>query len=121
SSGYLGTFTANVTHDSTGGATGNVSWSFTVSDAVLTSLAPGQVVDQVYDVTINSSDGTDVVQPATVELVGIQLPTGFVFTRDKGGLSELEDGSHLNGGGGGSMGSFVQSDGPACDSYTFAI
>jgi hypothetical protein len=119
--GYLGNFVADLTQDSTGGDPGNVTWNFTVSDAALASLAPGQVVTQNYDVIITGTDEAPVEQTVTVQLVGIAVPTGFIFTPDASGLDQLQDGGMLNSGGGGSIGNFVQSGGPAGDSYSFSI
>jgi hypothetical protein len=119
--GYLGTFTATVAQDTTGGKTGDVTWHYTVSDSALASLAPGQEVTQTYAVTIDSAAGAPVEQDVTIELVGIQAPTSFVFTPYTAGLSQLQLGGSLNSGGGGEIGTFTQSGGPAGDSYTFSI
>ncbi len=120
-SGYLGTFTANLTQDSTGGKTGNVVWNYTVGDSALASLSPGQEVTQTYEVTVNGADSAPVQQAVTIQLVGIQQPTGFVFTPYTAGLSSLEQGDHLNSGGGGEIGTFTQSGGLSGDNYAFSI
>ncbi len=69
--GYLGTFTANVTHDSTNGATGQVTWAFTVDNAALQFLAAGETLTQKYDVTVHDGQtGGDATQTVTVTITG---------------------------------------------------
>ena len=119
--GYLGTFTANVTHDATGGGTGDVAWNFTVSDSALKSLAAGQIVTQTYDVAIEGSNGAQVEQPVTIELVGIntQAPTGFTFTPDVADLSFLQNSSSLESFTG--VGTFTEAGGIIGDTFTFSL
>ena len=49
----LGTFTANVTNDTTGDGVGQVTWNFSVNDSALDYLGAGDVVTQTYTVTVN--------------------------------------------------------------------
>jgi VCBS repeat-containing protein len=68
--GFIGTFTPLLTHDSTGGVTGSVQWTFTVSDGALDFLAAGQTLVQSYTVTIADNRGGTVTQVVTVTLTG---------------------------------------------------
>src|SRR5260221_628855 len=68
--GFIGTFTPLLTHDSTGGVTGSVQWTFTVSDGALDFLAAGQTLVQSYNVTVADNHGGTVVQVVTVTLPG---------------------------------------------------
>ena len=47
--GYVGTFTPTVSHDTTGGGAGVVSWSFVVPDSALQNLGANQTVVQAWD------------------------------------------------------------------------
>ncbi|WP_305853191.1 VCBS domain-containing protein [Bradyrhizobium sp. CCBAU 53338] len=53
----LGTIGANIRTDATNGAAGTVGWSYAVDDAALTSLAPDQVVHEVFDFAIADNHG----------------------------------------------------------------
>ena len=67
----LGTLTASVTTDSTGGcSTGKVSWNYTVSDAAVQFLAAGQVVHETYQITLSDNHGGTVTQNVTVTITG---------------------------------------------------
>jgi VCBS repeat-containing protein len=68
--GYLGTLTAAVAVDSTGGNTGEVTWNYQVGDAAMAALAEGQSVTQTYTVTINDGQGGTATQLVTVTLTG---------------------------------------------------
>src|SRR5260221_268976 len=68
--GFIGTFTPLLTHDSTGGVTGSVQWTFTVSDGALDFLAAGQTLVQSYTVTIADNRGGTGTQVVTVTLTG---------------------------------------------------
>jgi VCBS repeat-containing protein len=68
--GYLGTFTANVSNDSTGDGAGQVSWNFTVDNNALQFLAQGQTLTQVYTVKVSDGHGDAVSQDITVTLHG---------------------------------------------------
>jgi VCBS repeat-containing protein len=58
--GYLGTFTANVTADSTGDGSGQVTWSFSIDNNLLRSFPEGQVITQ----TLRSRSTTDRAAPS---------------------------------------------------------
>src|SRR5579883_2466706 len=65
---YLGTFTPTLTHDSTGGVTGDVNWTFNVSDAALSGLPAGTSTTQHYTVTIADNHGASTTQDVAVTL-----------------------------------------------------
>ncbi|WP_238593771.1 VCBS domain-containing protein [Endozoicomonas atrinae] len=75
-SGYLGSFTPTVSNNTTGDGTGQVDWTFSVSDADLDYLAAGQVRTQTYTVTVNDGNGGTVSQDVTVTMTGTNdVPT----------------------------------------------
>ena len=65
---YLGTFTAALATDSTGGTTGAVDWSFSVADSVLSSLGAQQTIVQTYTVSIDDLHGGVTQQNVTVDI-----------------------------------------------------
>lgn len=68
--GYLGTLTASVSHDTTGGDAGEVVWSFKVADGALDKLGADQTVKQVYTVSVTDGKGGMVSQDVTINLSG---------------------------------------------------
>lgn len=68
----LGTFAINLATDTTGSGTGGeVAWTYTAPDSVLSSLTDGQVVHETYIVSV--SDGHGGVQTESV-LVTVSRP-----------------------------------------------
>ncbi|UJW77423.1 VCBS domain-containing protein [Rhizobium sp. SL42] len=67
---YLGTFSANVSNDSTNDGKGTVSWSFKVDDSKVNYLAAGQTLVQTYTITLDDKNGGTVSQIVTVKIVG---------------------------------------------------
>ena len=65
---YLGTFTAALATDATGGKTGSVDWSFSVADSVLSSLGAQQTIVQAYTVSIDDHHGGVAQQNVTVDI-----------------------------------------------------
>lgn len=53
----LGTITAGIQTDATNGAAETVAWSYAVADGALSSLAPDQVVHEVFDFAIADNHG----------------------------------------------------------------
>jgi VCBS repeat-containing protein len=51
------TFTPTLTHDATGGNTGTVGWTFSVSDNAVDFLAAGQTLTQTYTVKVADNNG----------------------------------------------------------------
>ncbi|MCW1713992.1 VCBS domain-containing protein, partial [Caenicola nitritireducens] len=68
--GYLGTFTPVVDTQTTGGATGKITWNFVVNDADLDHLAQGQEITQTYNVAVNDGNGGITTQVVTVTITG---------------------------------------------------
>ncbi|HET9716230.1 MAG TPA: VCBS domain-containing protein [Pseudolabrys sp.] len=91
--GYLGTLSAIVSDDSTGDATGQVSWTFSVDNAALQFLADGQELTQTYTVSIADGHGGMVNQLVTVTITGTNdEPTITVASTDAlGAVSEDND------------------------------
>ena len=70
-SGYLGTFTAQLAADSTGGATGSVRWSFSVANGALDALGEGETREQSYEVLVDDGHGGVDARIVTVTLAGV--------------------------------------------------
>jgi VCBS repeat-containing protein len=68
--GYLGTFTPTITDNTTGDGKGQISWSFSLSDKDLDSLAAGKVLTQTYTITANDGQGGLANQDITITLNG---------------------------------------------------
>lgn len=64
--GSHGTLTATIVTDSTGGVTGEVGWTYTVTHAELAGLAAGSTEHEIFSVTID--DGTGAVLTETVDV-----------------------------------------------------
>jgi VCBS repeat-containing protein len=69
-SGYVGTLTAGLVTDSTGGAAGSVGWTFSAPDNALDFLGANQTLVQNYNVTVDDGHGGTAVQQVAVTLVG---------------------------------------------------
>ena len=69
-SGYLGTFVADVTNDSTGDGSGQVSWLFLANNQLRQSLQAGQQLVQTYTVAIDDGHGGTVSQLVTITING---------------------------------------------------
>jgi VCBS repeat-containing protein len=67
---YLGTFTPTLTHDATGGSTGTVGWTFSVSDKSIEFLAAGQILTQTYTVQVADNNGGFTTQDVTITIHG---------------------------------------------------
>lgn len=69
-SGQLGTLTAVKTNDTSNGAGGLITWTFTATDAAMNGLAQGQVVHETYTVTLDDGHGGIVNQDIIVTING---------------------------------------------------
>jgi VCBS repeat-containing protein len=86
--GNYGNMSVVLDNDSTGGATGTATWTYTVSDAALDPLAQGQTATDTFDVLIPDPNGGIASQPVTITLTGsndtpvVQTPDqNLVFTQ----------------------------------------
>jgi VCBS repeat-containing protein len=68
--GYVGSLTLGAVHDSTGGVTGTVPWSFSAPDSALDFLAAGQTQIQNYNVTVTDNNGATMLEQVSVTLTG---------------------------------------------------
>ncbi len=64
--GYLGTLTLGALNQDTD----SVAWTFTVDDALLDSLKPGETLTQVYKVTITDNHGGKATTTITIVICG---------------------------------------------------
>src|SRR5205085_214504 len=97
----IGTFAidASVSEDNSDTVnTGSLGWTFTLDDSnpVLQSLAVGQVLTQVYTVTLDDHHGGTISQPVTITITGTN--DGPTITSDASAHagSVTEDSTHLN-------------------------
>src|SRR5260221_380863 len=65
------TFTPTLTHDATGGSTGTVGWTFSVSDNAVDFLAAGQTLIRTYTVQVADNNGGFATQDVTITITGI--------------------------------------------------
>jgi len=71
SSTIFGTFTVVETTDTTGSGTGGaVGWTYTINNTAAQQLAAGQVVTEVYTITIDDGKGGSVTQDVTITIAG---------------------------------------------------
>ncbi|MDI6623291.1 MAG: Ig-like domain-containing protein [Brevundimonas sp.] len=68
--GYLGTFTAVISDSATGEGAGEVTWTFSATDAELAYLAEGQSLLQRYIVTLDDGNGGTTQQLVNITIVG---------------------------------------------------
>ena len=89
----LGTFTSTVSNNTTGDGTGQIDWSFTVSDSALDFLAAGETITQTYTVRVDDQNGGTVDQDVTITLTGTNdVPTITTATDVTGSATEISDG-----------------------------
>ena len=65
-----GQLTASVVEDSLNGGTGKVVWNYTVNDADIAFLKPGQVAHQTYRITIEDSQGKTHAETVRITVTG---------------------------------------------------
>jgi VCBS repeat-containing protein len=68
--GYLGTLTSTLTDVPAGDATGQVSWTFKISDAAIDHLGAFDSLTQTYGVTIDDGHGGTATQDVTITIAG---------------------------------------------------
>ncbi|ANI58926.1 VCBS domain-containing protein [Pseudomonas sp. GR 6-02] len=83
-SGYLGSFTTDPLHDSTGTGSGSLGWHFAVDNAAVQFLGEGQILTQTYNVAIG--DGT--VQTVTITITGTNDRPTLTIADTTGAMSE---------------------------------
>jgi VCBS repeat-containing protein len=83
-SGYLGSFTTDPLHDSTGTGSGSLGWHFAVDNAAVQFLGEGQTLTQTYNVAIG--DGT--VQTVTITITGTNDRPTLTIADTTGTMSE---------------------------------
>ena len=67
----MGSFSVVETTDTTGSGTGGVvGWTYDLDNAAAQQLAAGQVVTEVYTITINDNNGDTVEQDVTITITG---------------------------------------------------
>jgi VCBS repeat-containing protein len=94
--GYLGTLSAAVGDDSTGDGTGQVGWSFQVSDGDIEHLGAGASVTQTYSVNVDDGHGGTSSQDVSVTITGANDAPEIVEADATGQV--FEDGSRRDSG-----------------------
>src|SRR5262249_22159385 len=87
-SGYLGTFTPTLTHDATGGSTGTVGWTFSVSDHAVDFLAKDQTLTQTYTVIVTDINGASSTQLVTITITGTNEAPVITSAAQTGAVTE---------------------------------
>ncbi|EHS53437.1 outer membrane adhesin like protein, partial [Rhizobium sp. PDO1-076] len=90
---YVGQLEAVLTQDTTGGAVGEITWTFTADDAELDFLAEGQQISQTYVVTVTDSAGATSQQTITVRIYGSNDTPVIESAVSKGSVTEIADGA----------------------------
>src|SRR5262249_35864565 len=67
---YLGTFTPTLTHDATGGSTGTVGCSFSVSDHAVDFLAKDQTLTQTHTLIVTAIIAATTLLRSTITITG---------------------------------------------------
>ncbi|WP_139108406.1 VCBS domain-containing protein, partial [Ensifer sp. LC14] len=100
-SGYLGTFSLAAVNQ----AGDSVGWSFEVADSVLDSLQAGQILTQIYNVTVDDSHGGTATQTVTIVITGTNDAPVITSGTQSASVTEIADGvagenanTHLRGG-----------------------
>jgi VCBS repeat-containing protein len=91
---YAGTFTPIIADNTTGDGKGQISWSFSVPDKDLDSLAAGQVLTQTYSIIANDGQGGNANQDVTITLNGTN--DAPIATVKSIGKQNLRKGKPLN-------------------------
>ncbi len=74
--GYVGSFVAEVSDDTTGDGTGEVTWTFNVDPADIQYLSAGQGLQQRYSISIDDGNGGTTEQLVIITIRGTNdLPT----------------------------------------------
>ncbi len=84
--GYMGTFTSSIATAATGGAEGEINWSFSVLDSVVDHMGADESIVQTYTVTVNDGQGGTDTQEIAITIQGTNdRPIAFA---DHGTTSE---------------------------------
>ncbi|MHA7772358.1 VCBS domain-containing protein [Roseibium sp. M-1] len=97
-----GTLSALVSDAATGDGAGEITWSFAVEDSAIDDLAEGEVITQVYTLTVDDGQGGTASETVTVTLTGTN--DAPVITTVSGGnegavieAGNLDDGTSVPG------------------------
>src|SRR5262245_6540480 len=93
---YLGTFAPTLAHDATGGSTGIVGWTFSVSDKAVEFLAAGQTLTQTYTVQVADNNGGLTTQDVTITITGTNDAPVLSAITQPASVPELPDASAQN-------------------------
>src|SRR5262249_16320875 len=90
---YLGTFTPTLTQDATGGSTGVVGWTFSVSEKTVEFLAAGQTLTQTYTVQVADNNGGFTTQDVTITITGTNEAPVITSGVQSGVVTEIAGGA----------------------------
>ena len=94
--GYLGTFTAALSDDSTGDGAGQVTWDFAVDNASIQHLGQGASVVQTYTIGVDDGHGGTASQDVTITITGENDAPAIIASDATGRV--FEDGSRTDSG-----------------------
>ena len=93
----VGTLTATLGDDATGGQTGTVNWTYTVSDSAIAFLAAGQQQTETYTVDIDDGHGGVAKQDVVITLTGVNEAPVIPPAPELANTNGLVDGGFENG------------------------
>ena len=89
SGGQLGTLTASVNTDTSGGTGGQVTWDFTVDNALVQFLAAGETITETYTITLtDGTTGDDITRNVLVTITGTNDQPVITLGDDMGAVTE---------------------------------
>ena len=97
--GYLGTYAASVTGNTTCVEAAAIGWTFTVNDNDVDYLAAGQTVTQKYDVTVSDGKGGTDTETVTITITGtndIPIIGAGTFTGAVTEIADLASGANVD-------------------------
>ncbi|NNE23508.1 MAG: cadherin-like domain-containing protein [Rhizobiales bacterium] len=95
--GYLGALTASVTNVAADDGRGQITWSFSISDADIDAMAAGERLVQAYTITIDDGNGGTITQVVTVRIFGTNDAPVITSGAGSGDVTELADDAALLG------------------------
>ncbi len=78
----LGSLTASVSTDTTGGAAGEITWNYSVNTAATQFLATGETVTETYTVTLSDNHGGTTTKDIAITITGTNDAPQLGFVQD---------------------------------------
>jgi VCBS repeat-containing protein len=90
--GYLGTFSASVTTDTTDGQGGVITWDFSVLDIDVNYLGAGETLTQTYSIELSDGSGGSTFQDVEITITGSNDGPVITSGPAQETITELPDG-----------------------------